>query len=437
MKVLVINSGSSSLKFRVYDMPDETLLVRGMIERIGLPGSRIVLTYEAAHPAEENGAPAGPQRRKEETGKLQYTVEGDIKDHGEALEAMLDLLIDPKKGILGSLKEIDIVGHRAVHGGKEITYSVIIDECVIKVMEDYSDMAPLHNPPNLKGMHACLDKLPGVPNVAVFDTAFHQTMPDYAYMYAIPYKIYENYKVRRYGFHGTSHRYVSQRAAELMERPISELEMVTLHLGNGSSVCAVKYGKSIDTSMGFSPTTGIPMGTRTGDIDPIVVTYLQGKLKMSKEEIDALMNKESGLIGISGYSDMRDVEQHAMAREQLPVLAMRIMSYAARKYIGAYATAMGALDAIVFTAGIGENDPLLRSMILSDLEFLGVQVDELLNQQMVRGAEGLICTPQSRVKVAVIPTNEELMIARDAVEAVARNTRYSPASGEPCLEAES
>lgn len=429
MKVLVINSGSSSLKFRVYEMPQESVLARGVIERIGLEGSRLVLTYEDARPREkriEDREDVG--RRKEEHGKLQHVVERGIADHGEALEIMLDVLTDDKKGILTSLKEIDAVGHRAVHGGKEITQSVLIDDKVIKVMEDYSDMAPLHNPPNIKGMRACLDKLPGVPNVAVFDTAFHQTMPDYAYMYAIPYKIYEQYKVRRYGFHGTSHRYVSHRAAKLMERPIKDLEIVTLHLGNGSSVCAVKYGKSVDTSMGFSPTTGIPMGTRTGDIDPIVVTYLQGKLKMSKEEIDALMNKESGLIGISGYSDMRDVEQHAMAREQLPVLAIRIMSYAARKYIGAYATAMGALDAIVFTAGIGENDPLLRSMILSDLEFLGVQVDELANQQMVRGAEGMISTPQSRVKVLVVPTNEELLIARDTVEAVTDGARYEPST---------
>jgi acetate kinase len=427
MKVLVVNSGSSSLKFRIYEMPAETVLVRGIIERIGQAGSRLVLTYESACPAEMTQDMA-KQRRAEEAGKLQHVVEQDIPDHGAALELMLGVLTDANKGILSSLKEIEAVGHRAVLGGKEITESVIVDENVIRIMEEYSDIVPLHNPPNIKGMRACLDKLPGVPNVAVFDTAFHQTMPDYAYMYAIPYKLYEKYRVRRYGFHGTSHRYVSMRAAELMGRPQSELEMVTLHMGNGSSVCAVKYGKSIDTSMGFSPTTGIPMGTRTGDIDPIIVTYLQGKLGMTKEQIDSLMNKESGLIGISGYSDMRDIEEHAKAREQLPELAMRIVSYAARKYIGAYATAMGALDAIVFTAGIGENDALLRAMILNDLEFLGVQVDELANQQMIRGAEGFISTPQSRVKVLVVPTNEELLIARDAVDVVEKNVRYVPGS---------
>jgi acetate kinase len=283
-------------------------------------------------------------------------------------------------------------------------------------------MAPLHNPANLKGMVACRQKMPGISNVAVFDTAFHQTMPDYAYMYALPYRYYEEYKIRRYGFHGTSHRYVSMRAAELLERPYRHVEMVTCHLGNGSSICAVRNGRSIDTSMGFSPVCGIPMGTRAGDIDPAIITYLQARLKLDRDELDELLNKESGLKGLSGFSDMRDVEEHALQRERLPVLAMRMLAYSTRKYIGAYTAAMGHLDAVIFTAGIGENDPLLRSMVLHDLEFFGIEMDELRNDQTVRGIEGEISAETSRVKVYVIPTNEELMIARDTYEIVTAET---------------
>ncbi|MBN2082813.1 acetate kinase [bacterium] len=394
MYVLVLNSGSSSLKYRVYEMPSEKLLAKGLVERIGLDEGRLI---------HQNGGD-------------KHVVEQAIPDHGVAIELVVAALTDAGHGVIGSLDEIEAAGHRVVHGGDSFAQSVLIDGDVIRAIEENSEMAPLHNPPNLSGIYACQAKMPNVPNVAVFDTAFHQTMPDYAYTYAIPYKFYEEYKIRRYGFHGTSHRYVAHRAAELIERPLKHLEMVTCHLGNGSSICAVKYGKSIDTSLGFGTVTGIPMGTRTGDIDPCVITYLQRKLDLNKEEMDELIYKQSGLKGLSGYSDMRDVEEHALAEEKHSMLAMRIMAYSTRKYIGAYAAAMGFIDAIVFTAGIGENDPLLRSMVLNDLEFLGVQVDELANQAAVRGKEAEISTPGSRVKVLVIPTNEELMIARDTVE---------------------
>ncbi len=427
MKVLVINSGSSSLKFRLYDMPAETLLARGLIERIGQSGSKLVLTYEAALPAEIAALPAAdPTRQAWEAGKRQHSIEQDIANHGAALEIMLSLLTNPKQGILKSLKEIDAVGHRAVLGGQEISESVIVDENVIKVMEDYSDLVPLHNPPNIKGMQACLDNLPGVPNVAVFDTAFHQSLPEHAYIYPIPYKYYEQNRIRRYGFHGTSHRYVSMRAAELLGRPLSELALITVHMGNGSSIAAVKNGKSIDTSLGFSPTTGLPMGTRCGDIDCVILTYLQEKLGMEPEQLDKMVYKESGLLGICGYSDMRDVEEHALAGDKRAMLAMRILSYMTRKYIGSYVAAMNALDAVVFTAGIGENDHPLRAMILRNMEFLGIELDEEVNKRMIRGAEGFINSPQSRVKALVIPTNEELLIARDAVEVVEKNVRYVP-----------
>ncbi len=404
MIVLVLNSGSSSLKYRVYEMPDEQLLARGLVERIGIDDGRLI--------HERNGD--------------KHTIEQEIPDHAVAIDLVISAVTSAQHGVVESLDEIEAVGHRVVHGGEKATESMLVTDEVIAAIEEYSEMAPLHNPPNLKGILACQQKMPGVPNVAVFDTAFHQTMPDYAYMYAIPYQFYEKYRVRRYGFHGTSHRYVAQRAAQLIGRPLRHLELVTCHLGNGSSICAVKYGRSIDTSLGFGTTAGVPMGTRTGDIDPVVIMYLQRKLGLSREELDELIYKKSGLKGVSGYSDMRDVEQHALHQERLPVLAMRILSYSTRKYIGAYAAAMGHLDGIVFTGGIGENDALLRSLVLNDLEFLGVEVDELANQAAVGGKEAAICKPESRAKVLIIPTNEELMIARDALKV----TRDVAGSGE-------
>lgn len=404
MKVLVLNSGSSSLKYRVYEMPDEQLLAKGLVERIGIDQGRLI--------HERNGD--------------KHIVEQEIPDHAVAIDLVISAVTSPQHGVVKSLDEIEAVGHRVVHGGERATKSMLVDDEVIAAIEEYAEMAPLHNPPNLKGILACQQKMPGVPNVAVFDTAFHQTMPDYAYMYAIPYKFYEKYRVRRYGFHGTSHRYVAQRAAQLIDRPLRHLELVTCHLGNGSSICAVKYGRSIDTSLGFGTTAGVPMGTRTGDIDPVVIMYLQRKLGLSREELDELIYKKSGLKGVSGYSDMRDVEEHALHQERLPVLAMRILSYSTRKYIGAYAAAMGHLDGIVFTGGIGENDALLRSLVLNDLEFLGVEVDELANQAAVGGKEAMICKPESRSKVLVVPTNEELMIARDAMKV----TREAATAGQ-------
>jgi len=397
MIVLVFNSGSSSLKYRIYDMPEEKLLANGLVERIGLEGGKLIHKY----------------------GDKEHVIEQEIPDHGVAIELVVAAITDPEHGVVKDLSEIQAAGHRVVHGGEKFSASALVDDDVIKAIEEYSEMAPLHNPPNLKGIMACQDKMPGVPNVAVFDTSFHQSMPDYAYMYAIPYKFYEKYKIRRYGFHGTSHRYVTHRTAEMLDRPMRHLELVSCHLGNGSSICAIKYGRSIDTSLGFGTISGIPMGTRTGDIDPCVITYLQRKLELDRESLDELIYKQSGLKGVSGYSDMRDVEEHALLHERLPALAMRIMAYSTRKYIGAYAVAMGHLDAIVFTAGIGENDALLRSLVLSDMEFLGVEIDELANQSVVRGQEAVISKPDSRVKVLVVPTNEELMIARDTCELVA------------------
>ncbi len=393
MKILVLNSGSSSLKYRVYDMPGEKLLAKGLVERIGLDIGKITHCK----------------------GDDKFPVEQTIPDHKVAINAVLGLLTDPKQGVLKHIDEIAAFGHRVVHGGDKFSDSVLVTDNVKDAITEFADMAPLHNPPNLFGIEACEHILPNVPNIAVFDTAFHQTMPDYAYMYAIPYHFFEKYKVRRYGFHGTSHRFVALRAAELMGYPIERSEMVTCHLGNGSSICAIKYGKSVDTSLGFGTISGIPMGTRTGDIDPTIITYLQRKCSLSKEELEEIMYKHSGLLGVSGYSDMRDVVEHALKMESMSMLAMRIMAYSTRKYIGSYAAAMGNVDAIVFTAGIGENDSLLRSLVLDGLEFLGAEMDELKNQVTVGGKEGEISVDNSRVKVYVIPTNEELMIARDTV----------------------
>lgn len=399
MKVLVINSGSSSLKYSVYNMTNEQVLAKGLVERIGL-----------------------------ETGRITHQCNGDkhiseqaVPNHTEALALVVSAIMDKQHGVISSFDELQAVGHRVVHGGEEFSSSVVIDDKVIAAIEVNSEMAPLHNPPNLLGIRACMDKIPGVPNVAVFDTAFHASMPDYAYMYAIPYKFYERFKIRRYGFHGTSHRYVSLRAAEILKTPLDRLEMVSCHLGSGSSICAVKYGRSVDTSLGFGTLSGIPMGTRTGDIDPCVVTYLQRKLDLDNETLDELLYKQSGMKGVTGYSDMRDVEEHALNHDPASELAMHIMAYSTKKYIAAYAAAMGWLDAIIFTAGIGENDSILRAMALDGLEFMGVEMDELANHAVHRGEEAMISAPNSRVKVLVIPTNEELMIARDTYDVVREN----------------
>jgi acetate kinase len=345
-------------------------------------------------------------------------IQRDMKNHKEAIQLVLEVLVDKEIGVIKDMKEIDAVGHRVVHGGEYFTDSVLIDDEVIKKLEDCIDLAPLHNPANIEGIKACQQIMPGVPMVAVFDTAFHQTMPDYAYIYPIPYEYYEKHRIRRYGFHGTSHKYVSMRAAEILGRPIEELKIVTCHLGNGASITAVKNGKSIDTSMGFTPLEGLAMGTRSGSIDPSIVTFLMEKEGLTAHQVVDILNKKSGVYGISGISnDFRDIENAAFNEgNKRAMLALKVFAYIAKKTIGAYAAAMGGVDAIVFTAGVGENGPEMREFILEDLEFLGFTLDKEKN--MVRGKEAIISTEDSRVKVMVIPTNEEYMIAKDTEKLV-------------------
>ncbi len=389
MKILVINCGSSSLKYQVFDMDTESVLAKGLVERIGIDGSRIKHT---------------------KTGLEPVVTEVPIPDHKVAVELVLKSLLDPKVGVLSSLSELGAVGHRVVHGGEEFASSVKITQAVMGALKRCAPLAPLHNPANIIGIEAITAALPGVPQVGVFDTAFHQTMPDYAYRYAIPEKYYTEDHIRRYGFHGTSHRYVSARCAEILGRPIAELKIITCHLGNGSSVTAVDQGKSVDTSMGFTPLAGIVMGTRSGDVDPSVITYISSKEGIDKA--DSILNKESGLLGISERSsDTRDVEAGLKAGDKNCILALKMLTYSIKKFIGAYAAAMGGVDAIVFTAGIGENSPLVRKMVTEGLEFLGVKMD--LSKNDCRGEERIISADDSKVKVIVIPTNEELVIARD------------------------
>jgi acetate kinase len=392
MLILVINSGSSSLKYRLYDMTDESLKARGLIERIGLESG---IFHHIADGKE-------------------HEVEQAIPDHGVAFGLLVRALLHPDHGVIKDLNAIQAVGHRVVHGGERFTDSAIVTEEVIDAIKAHFEMAPLHNPPNLLGIQACMEKMPGIPNVAVFDTSFHAAMPKYSYLYAIPYEYYEKFAVRRYGFHGLSHKYVVMRVAELMNKPLESLKIVTCHLGNGSSLSAVTGGRSIDTSLGFGTVCGVPMGTRSGDVDPSIITFLQRKLDMSPDKIDDLLFRNSGLKGLTGCSDMRDVEDRAEAGDEMAKLAMEMLAYRIRKYIGAYAAAIGGLDAVVFTAGIGENDPLLREMVLRDLEFLGIKLDLEKNRKTLKSPDTDITLPGSPVKVFVIPTNEELMIARDA-----------------------
>ncbi len=392
MKVLVINAGSSSLKYQLFDMESETPLCHGIVERIKLEGSRLI----------------------HKVNSKKFTLETPVKDHKVALEIVLKTLTDPEKGVISSMNEIDAVGHRVVHGGETFSGSVFIDEKVMKALEDNIELAPLHNPPNIMGINAARELLPNVPQVGVFDTAFHQTLPPKAYFYAIPMKYYKKYKVRRYGFHGTSHFYVSRRAAEILGKAVETLKIVTCHIGNGASIAAVKYGKSIDTSMGFTPLEGLVMGTRCGDMDPAIVTFLQEKENMSSQEITNILNKESGIYGLTnGFSsDMRDVEDAALeGTNDLAKIALDIYDYRIAKYVGAYAAAMNGVDAIVFTGGVGENSPYTRKDVCSYLEFLGLKIDDSKND--MRGKEEIISTEDSAVKVLVVPTNEELVIARD------------------------
>ena len=393
MNVLVINAGSSSLKYQLLNPATGELLAKGLCERIGIDGR---FTYK-------------PQLEGKEAVK---EAEVAMPTHSEAIKTVLDALVDAKNGVIASMKEIDAVGHRVVHGGEKFAASVIITDEVMKTIEECNPLAPLHNPANIIGIKACQELMPGVPMVAVFDTAFHQTMPPVAYTYALPYEYYEKDKVRRYGFHGTSHKYVSQRAADMLGKPIEQLKLISCHLGNGSSVTAIDGGRSVDTSMGFTPLAGLPMGTRAGDLDAGILEFLMNKYGMDITQMLTVLNKKSGMQGISGVSsDFRDLELGAEQGNTRCALARDKFAYEVKKYIGAYAAAMGGVDAIVFTAGVGENDVPERMAIAGGLEFMGVKMDADANK--VRGEERVISAPDSKVTVLLIPTNEELMIAMD------------------------
>ena len=390
MKILVINAGSSSLKYQLIDMDTHEVMAKGLCERIGMDGSNLQHTNVA----------------KDEKTK----IESPMKDHSDAIRMVIDALVDAKIGVIASMDEIGAVGHRVVHGAEEFSSSCIITDAVMKALEKCTPLAPLHNPPNIIGIDACKKIMPNVPMVAVFDTAFHQTMPAKAYMYALPYEYYEKYGIRKYGFHGTSHKYVAAKAAEALGKAPEDVKIVTCHLGNGSSISAVDCGKCVDTSMGFTPLDGVPMGTRTGAMDPAVVTYLINT-GMTSKEVDNLMNKQSGVQGISGVSsDFRDLNAAAEAGNEKAKLALDMFTYQVKKLIGAYAAAMGGVDAVVFTAGVGENDADTRSAIAGGLEFMGIAIDEGKNN--TRGTVD-ISADGAKVKTLVIPTNEELMIAID------------------------
>lgn len=391
MNILVINAGSSSLKYQLLNPETQQVLAKGLCERIGIDGK---FTYK----------PEGKEAIKE--------ADVAMPTHNEAIKAVLDALVDSKNGVIGSMKEIDAVGHRVVHGGEKFAKSVLITNEVMAAIEECNPLAPLHNPANIIGIKACQALMPSTPMVAVFDTAFHQTMPAAAYMYALPYEYYENDKVRRYGFHGTSHKYVTQRAAAMLGKPIEELKLISCHLGNGSSIAAVDGGKSVDTSMGFTPLAGLPMGTRCGDIDAGILQYLMNKYSMDIDQMLNVLNKKSGVEGLSCVSsDFRDLENAAAEGNEKAGLAQKKFAYEVKKFVGAYAAAMGGADAIIFTAGVGENDKVVRAMVCEGLEYMGVELDATSND--VRGKEAVISASSSKVKVLLIPTNEELMIAID------------------------
>ncbi|MBQ9897191.1 MAG: acetate kinase [Synergistaceae bacterium] len=391
MKILVINCGSSSLKYQLFDMDNESVLAKGLVERIGIEGSQIKHT---------------------KTGMDAVVHITPIPDHKVAIKLVLDALLDKNHGVLKSLDELSAVGHRVVHGAEEFATSVKIDAKVMEALKRCIPLAPLHNPANIMGIEAVTEALPNIPQVGVFDTAFHQTMPPRAFIYGVPYKYYEQYKIRRYGFHGTSHKFVSQRAAEMLGQPIEKLKIVTCHLGNGSSITAVDGGKSIDTSMGFTPLAGVLMGTRSGDVDPALLPFIAKAENLNLDDVDALLNKKSGLLGISELSsDLRDVESAAEKGDAHAKLAEEVLNYGVKKFIGAYAAAMGGIDVLVFTAGVGENSASTRAAVCKGLEFLGIKIDPAKND--MRGKEMDISADGSKVRVLVIPTNEELMIARD------------------------
>lgn len=394
MKILVVNCGSSSLKYQLIDMDTKEAVGVGLMERIGLDGS--VLTHRTA---------SGDKK----------VIETPIPAHTEGIDLVLKTLVNPEYGAVKELSEIAAVGHRVVHGGEKFSKSALINDEVMQAIRDCIELAPLHNPPNIAGIEACQKLMPGVPQVAVFDTSFHQTMPDYAYLYGLTYELYEKYKIRRYGFHGTSHKYVSQRAAAFLGKKPEELKLICCHLGNGSSLSAVNGGKSVDTSMGFTPLQGLLMGTRSGDLDPAIDTFLMRKESFTLDQLDDFLNKKCGVLGISGVSsDFRDIEEEANKGNYRAKLALQMFAYEAKKYIGAYAAAMNGVDAVVFTAGIGENSYTMRSAICKDMTYLGIDIDEEKNK--VRGEEIDVSKPDAKCRVLLIPTNEELTIALDTVE---------------------
>ena len=396
MKILVLNCGSSSIKYALYNMDDNSVMTSGGAERVGLDNAFVKVKL------------ANGEKKQ---------IMHDIPEHTEGVKFIFSLLTDPEIGVIKSLDEIDAVGHRMVHGGEKFTESVLITPEVIEAFEAVSDLAPLHNPANMKGVNAVSELMPGLPQVGVFDTAFHQTMPAKAFMYAVPYELYEKYGVRRYGFHGTSHRYVSKRACEFLGIPQEGCKMVTAHIGNGGSLAAVVDGKCVDTTMGLTPLEGVMMGTRSGDIDGGAVTFIQKKLGLDADGVSNLLNKKSGVAGLCGYTDMRDVENAAKAGEPKAVTAQQSYFYRIKKYIGAYAAAMGGIDVLVFTAGVGENQTSMREAACEGLEFMGIKIDKEFNAT-IRGKEAVISTPDSKVKVVVIPTDEELMIASDTMALV-------------------
>lgn len=398
MKVLVINCGSSSIKYQLFDMETEETLAKGLVEKIG-----------------EEVSLLSQQTKKGRTG-----MEVKVSNHRQGLRLIIDSLLDKSQGVIRNISEISATGHRAVHGGDAFIESTLIDDMVIQTIKKFQTLAPLHNPPNLAGIEAAKNLLPDVPHVAVFDTAFHQTMPRKAFIYPLPHEFYEKHGIRRYGFHGTSHRYVAQKAAQILGRNLRDLKIITCHLGNGCSMTAVDRGKSVDTSMGFTPLEGLPMGTRCGDIDPSIIFFIAEKEGLSLEEINEALNRKSGLLGVSGVSnDVREIIKEAEKGNSRARLALDIFAYRVKKYIGAYAAVLGGVDALVFTAGIGENAADIRSEICKDLRFLGVKLDEDKNEDPLKW-QGMVSTEDSQVKVLVVPTREEWIIARDTLEVVQR-----------------
>ncbi len=397
MKILVLNCGSSSIKYQFVETKDRNLLAKGQVERIGM--SSAILTHQPA-------------------GKDKIKIVGEILDHSIAIEYVIAVLLSPNHGVIKDKKEIDAVGHRVIHGGETFSGSVLITDAVMKALKDNIELAPLHNPPSIKGIEAAKSHLPHAPQCGVFDTAFHVKMPAKAYLYGIPLELYKRYKIRRYGFHGTSHRYVSERAAALLNKPIEDLKIITCHLGNGSSMAAIDGGHSVDTTMGFTPLEGLVMGTRCGDMDPSVILYIMAKEGLTQAEANTLLNKHSGMIGLSGVSsDMRELEDAYMAGDKKATDAFNVFCYRIKKYVGAYTAALGGLDALVFTGGIGENSELVRDAVCKDMKFLGIEINEELNMSRPQGEVDL-SLPGSKVKVFRIPTNEELVIALDTEEIV-------------------